>query len=138
MDILTPCAPLPIRVRVLLVCAHQLQTQKAKAWLAQWICPVDLLCASDPLEAMRLALGSSLHLALIDARVDGADGRALSRQLSRWNSELEVFAFDEPGSAGSLPTEGNWHWAELPMVLSWWQRRHEASHEPAVQPAWIA
>lgn len=124
MDV-TPDLPLSdVPLRVLVVCGRSAQVQSVRRIVATWPRQVDVLWTTDPLEAVRLTLGESPDLAIVDARMDRAGGQALIRQIARWNAELEIFAFDERDMLGSLPQPSTWHWSELPMVLAWWARRH--------------
>ena len=118
-----PDAPLG----VLMVCGRNAQVQTLRRLLGEWPCPVFLYWTTDPLEALRLTLNESPRLALLDARLERSGGKALSRQLSRWSPELEVFVFDERGALGSPSMHSTWQWSELPRVLSWWAGRHLAA-----------
>lgn len=124
MDVPTGLPPNDEPLRVLVVCGRNAQVQAVRRIVATWPRRVEMLWTTDPLEAMRLTLNESPHLALVDARLDRAGGQALIRQIARWSPELEVLAFDERHLLGSLPQPSTWHWSELAMVLSWWAKRH--------------
>ena len=124
MDVPTGLPPNDEPLRVLVVCGRNAQVQAVRRIVATWPRQVDVLWTTDPLEAVRLTLAASPDLAIVDARMDRAGGKALIRQIARWNAGLEVFAFDERDTLGSLPQPSTWHWSELAMVLSWWAKRH--------------
>ena len=124
MDDTTGLPPQDAPLRLLVVCGRSAQVQAVRGIVAAWPRAVDVQWTTDPLEAVRLTLAESPHLAIVDARMDRAGGKALIRQIARWNAGLEVFAFDERDTLGSLPQPSTWHWSELAMVLSWWARRH--------------
>lgn len=126
MDVPTGLPPLDAPIGVLMVCARNEQVQALRHLVAAWPRPVQVHWTTDPLEALRLALHEAPRLALLDARLERAGGKALSRQLARWNAELEVFLFDDREALGSPSMHSTWLWTELPRVLSWWAGRHLA------------
>lgn len=124
MDVPTGLPPNDEPLRVLVVCGRSAQVQAVRRIVATWPRRVEVQWTTDPLEAVRLTLNASPHLALVDARLDRAAGQALVRQIARWKPEMEVLAFDERHMLDSQPRPSTWHWSELAMVLSWWAKRH--------------
>ncbi|WP_439590162.1 hypothetical protein [Hydrogenophaga sp.] len=62
-------------------------------------------------------------LAIVDARLDRASGRTLSRELQNNADDLEVMRFDERRASAAPGDPGVWHWSELPRAMAWWARR---------------
>ena len=121
--------PLPLgfehgTLQVLALCPRGQALQDVRDQVARWPVAGQVRWTSDPVEALRLALSQPLALAIVDARLDRAGGRALVGQLARWRSDLEVFVFDDPPGEGLRGQGSLWHWSELPRVLRWWARRH--------------
>jgi hypothetical protein len=122
----------PVDVLVVSARAHCVPT--VREVLSRWPVRVNVRWTSDPVDALRLALVEPPSLAIVDARLDRAGGRALVAQLARWRSELEVFAFEDPEVDGRSGLPSVWHWRELPAVLRWWAQRHlpgEESSQPS-------
>jgi hypothetical protein len=118
-------------VDVLVVSARSHCVPIVREELSRWPVQVRVRWTSDPIDALRLALAEPPSLAIVDARLDRAGGRALIGQLARWRAELEVFAFEEPADSITPSGPSTWHWRELPMVLRWWAKRHLPGHEIA-------
>jgi len=127
----TDVSPRTDPVDVLVVSARGQCVPAVHEVLSRWPVQVRVRWTSDPIDALRLALADPPSLAIIDARLDRAGGRALMGQLARWRAELEVFAFEE--SAADAPPSGpsTWPWRELPSVLRWWAKRHLPGAEAA-------
>ncbi|WP_175442840.1 hypothetical protein [Hydrogenophaga sp. PML113] len=113
-----------LQVLVLVLCPRGQALQDVREQVARWAVPGQVRWTSDPVEALRLALAQPPALAIVDARLDRAGGRALVGQLARWRSDLEVFIFDDPPAEGLRGQGSLWHWCELPRVLRWWASRH--------------
>jgi hypothetical protein len=111
-------------LQVLVLCPRGQALQDVREQVARWPVPGQVRWTSDPVEALRLALAQPPALAIVDARLDRAGGRALVGQLARWRADLEVFIFDDPPAEGLRGQGSLWHWSELPRVLRWWARRH--------------
>lgn len=124
-------------VDVLVVSARGQFVPAVREVLSRWPVQVRVRWTSDPIDALRLALAEPPSLAIVDARLDRAGGRALVGQLARWRAELEVFAFEESGADAPPSSPSTWHWRELPQVLRWWARRHLPGQE-SVGPAALA
>lgn len=116
-------------VDVLVVCARGQNVSTVSEVLSRWPVQVRVRWSSDPIDALRLALAEPPSLAIVDARLENAGGRALIAQLARWRDELEVFAFEDALVDDPSGTPGAWHWRELPMVLRWWAARHLPGEE---------
>lgn len=129
MSICTDSAPRIDPVDVLVVCPRAHCVPTVREVLSRWPVQVRVRWTRDPIDALRLALVEPPSLAIVDARIDRAGGRALIGQLARWRAELEVFAFDEDGAGASAGHPSTWHWRELPMVLRWWAQRHLPGEE---------
>jgi hypothetical protein len=112
----------PVDVLVVSARAHCVPT--VREVLSRWPVRVNVRWTSDPVDALRLALVEPPSLAIVEARLDRAGGRALVGQLARWRAELEVFAFEDLAIDGRSGLPSVWQWRELPAVLRWWARRH--------------
>lgn len=127
MDVPTGLPGTDAPVGVLMVCARNEQVQTLRRLVTTWPFPVRVHWTTDPLDALRLTLHEAPRLALVDARLERAGGKALSRQLARWNAELEVFVFDEQEALGNPVMHSTWLWSELPRVLAWWLGRQPSA-----------
>lgn len=120
-------------VDVLVVSARGTCVPTVHAVLSRWPVQVRVRWSSDPVDALRMALTEPPALAIVDAGLDRAGGRMLIQQLTRWQAELEVLAFEEPTQTGEVGRASCWHWDELPRVLRWWASRHLPGEEATDQ-----
>ncbi len=134
MQLSTDSSPRIDPVDVLVVSARAHCVPTVREVLSRWPVRVNVRWTSDPVDALRLALVEPPSLAIVDARLDRAGGRALVGQLARWRAELEVFAFEDPDIDGRPGMPSAWHWRELPSVLRWWAQRHLPGDESS-QPS---
>lgn len=124
---MTDSRPAPLdmpRLQVLVVCPRGEYLDTVRGLTRHWACNTELHWTADPAAALQRAQQSTPSLAILDARIDRASGRALSRELALANADLDVMSFDDRGVSSVRSQHSTWHWSELPRAISWWMQRH--------------
>jgi hypothetical protein len=117
----SPHPPAPLQV--LLVCPRGEHLNMVRSLASQWPLATHIHWTADPAAAMRHAGRTRPVLAIVDARLDRASGRALIEQLGR-DADIDVMAFDDRGAPHLQSGGSTWHWHELPRAINWWLERH--------------
>lgn len=107
-------------LQLLLVCPRGEHLETVRQLTNRWPHATHVHWTADPADALRHALTSSLALAIVDARIDRASGRALIRQLGHSHARIDVMSFDDRAAHA----QSSWHWSELSRAVTWWLQRH--------------